>query len=34
MKNREAVRDFILSLGIDDVGFASVDDYQRPRTHR
>jgi epoxyqueuosine reductase len=32
MKNREAVRDFILGLGVDDVGFASVDDYQSPRT--
>ena len=33
MKDREdAVRDFILGLGVDDVGFASVDDYRSPRT--
>ncbi|MRR08051.1 MAG: epoxyqueuosine reductase, partial [Deltaproteobacteria bacterium] len=29
---KEVIRNFILSLGVDDVGFASADDYQSPRT--
>jgi len=27
---RETLRSFALSLGVDDVGFASVDDYRSP----
>lgn len=30
MKNK--IRDFALSLGVDDVGFANVEDYNSPRT--
>ncbi len=30
MKNR--IREFALNLGVNDVGFASVDDYKSPRT--
>lgn len=30
MKNK--IRDYVLSLGVDDVGFASVKDYNSPRT--
>ncbi len=29
---KEIIRDFILDLGVDDVGFTSVDDYQSPRS--
>lgn len=29
---KEAIRNFALSLGVDDVGFASVDDYHSPRS--
>ena len=29
---KEVIRKFVLGLGVDDVGFASVDDYRSPRT--
>lgn len=29
---KDNIRNFVLDLGVDDVGFASVDDYQSPRT--
>jgi epoxyqueuosine reductase QueG len=29
---KEVIRNFVLGLGVDDVGFASVDDYRSPRT--
>jgi len=29
---KEVIRNFVLGLGVDDVGFASVDDYKSPRS--
>ncbi len=29
---KEDIRNFIPGLGVDDVGFASANDYQSPRT--
>jgi len=29
---KDIIRNFVLSLGVDDVGFASVDDYKSPRS--
>lgn len=29
---KDKIRDFVLSLGVDDVGFANVKDYNSPRT--
>ncbi|MGE5396550.1 MAG: epoxyqueuosine reductase [Chitinophagales bacterium] len=29
---KKKIREYALSLGLDDVGFASIDDYQSPRT--
>src|SRR5512135_1024288 len=29
---KDVIRNFVLSLGVDDVGFASVDDYKSPRS--
>lgn len=32
MSKEQEIRDFILSLGVDDVGFADIRDYKSPRT--
>jgi epoxyqueuosine reductase len=32
MTMKESIRSFVLSLGVDDVGFASVDDYRSPNS--
>jgi hypothetical protein len=31
---KDIIRNFVLSLGADDVGFASVDNYESPRSLR